>query len=379
MSEKPMVTTEAQVFTIDPVTRSSWVPEASGAVPLSIYYHYDRRAYRVVALDGSQVVINCAITAGMQFKPSSSKFGQWEDPVSKNVYGVNFPSETFLQKFQQAFELAATGKAPEESSDSGPVASGNPAPAASNKANPQSAQPQQSGRQAKALYPFNGSNDTQLSFAAGQVITSVTSTSADSWLQGVIVDANGKTRMGVFPRNYVDLEGSGPSNAATAPTPGAAPVVAPMVVSAVPPMSPVHAHPVKQQQRIHRSSTDESMGAGPSPLVRVGAQRSSSAMSSVSAGTVEGGAAMEALKAENLKLKRALADSSANVKEWEAELQVLKNNNARLLAALQESFGGVESWKVQLSLHQDQNGKLSKKMTELQELHQKFATILSAP
>uniref|UniRef100_A0A6I8NCL9 Homer protein homolog 2 n=1 Tax=Ornithorhynchus anatinus TaxID=9258 RepID=A0A6I8NCL9_ORNAN len=80
-----------------------------------------------------------------------------------------------------------------------------------------------------------------------------------------------------------------------------------------------------------------------------------------------GGTPDAQLKAENDKLKLALAQSSCNVKKWETELQTLRESNARLTTALQESAAGVEQWKKQFSICRDENDQLRNKIDELEE------------
>ena len=54
------------------------------------------------------------------------------------------------------------------------------------------------GNQCKAIYPYTGSQDDELSFEAGDVIN-IVNQDKDDWWSG---ELNGKT--GVFPANYVE-------------------------------------------------------------------------------------------------------------------------------------------------------------------------------
>jgi homer len=64
------------------------------------------------------------------------------------------------------------------------------------------------------------------------------------------------------------------------------------------------------------------------------------------------------LKAENERLKLALAQSSINSRKWEEELTALKTNNSRLTTALQESHSHVDEWKNQLKFYKDECSRL---------------------
>ncbi|XP_050842259.1 homer protein homolog 1-like [Serinus canaria] len=102
--EKPIFSTQAHVFQIDPNTKKNWVPTSKHAVTVSYFYDSTRNVYRIISLDGSKAIINTTITPNMTFTKTSQKFGQWVDSRANTVYGLGFSSEHHLSKFAEKFQ-----------------------------------------------------------------------------------------------------------------------------------------------------------------------------------------------------------------------------------------------------------------------------------
>ena len=54
-SEKPVLTVQAHIFQIDPVTKTSWKPMCDKALPVQFYYHSVNNTYRIISVDGTKV------------------------------------------------------------------------------------------------------------------------------------------------------------------------------------------------------------------------------------------------------------------------------------------------------------------------------------
>jgi len=102
--QQPLYSTLAHVFQIDPDTKKSWLPVSKQAISVSFYYDSSKFIYKVLSVDGSKVLINSTITAGMTFTRTSQKFGQWSDAKNNTVYGLGFSSEADLSKFESKFK-----------------------------------------------------------------------------------------------------------------------------------------------------------------------------------------------------------------------------------------------------------------------------------
>lgn len=102
--QKPLYTTQAHVFQIDPDTKKSWIASCKQAVNVSFYYDSTKYVYKIVSVDNSKILINSTIASGMTFTKTSQKFGQWSDAKGNTVYGLGFSSENDLKKFAEKFK-----------------------------------------------------------------------------------------------------------------------------------------------------------------------------------------------------------------------------------------------------------------------------------
>ncbi len=94
----PIFTTRAHVFQIDPVTKKTWKPSSTQAVPVSYYHDSAKNSYRIISVDGTKALINTLLLPTMRFTKTSLKFGQWTDAKANTVYGLGFGSENDLAK-----------------------------------------------------------------------------------------------------------------------------------------------------------------------------------------------------------------------------------------------------------------------------------------
>eukprot|EP00794_Sanderia_malayensis_P010138 gene10138-11173_t len=117
--EKPVHSSRAHVFQIDPETKSRWLPMSKNAVTVSLYYDAVKRIYRVVSVDGTRALVNSVIQSNMQFTKTSLKFGQFSDQKASNVYGLGFTTEADLNEFSKKFNKAREGVSPVSWSISG--------------------------------------------------------------------------------------------------------------------------------------------------------------------------------------------------------------------------------------------------------------------
>ncbi|XP_057899067.1 homer protein homolog 1-like [Melospiza georgiana] len=117
--KKPIFSTQAHVFQIDPNTKKNWVPTSKHAVTVSYFYDSTRNVYRIISLDSSKAIINSTIIPNMTFAKTSQKFGQWADSRANTVYGLGFSSEHHLSKFAEKFQefKGAAGLAKEKSQE----------------------------------------------------------------------------------------------------------------------------------------------------------------------------------------------------------------------------------------------------------------------
>ncbi|VDO49763.1 unnamed protein product [Schistosoma margrebowiei] len=100
LSELPIFTCQAHVFTINPQTKKSWIPSSSKAVDVNFFYDSNKHCYRIISVEDSsgskKVIINSTLTEKMTFKKTSQKFGQWADSKTGGVHGLGFSSEADL-------------------------------------------------------------------------------------------------------------------------------------------------------------------------------------------------------------------------------------------------------------------------------------------
>ncbi|OXA51090.1 Homer protein 1 [Folsomia candida] len=101
MGESPIFSCKAHVFHIDPVSKKSWIPASTGAVPVSFFYDSSRGLYRIISVEGTKAVINSTVTPSMSFTKTSQKFGQWSDVRANTVYGLGFLSEAELNQVRK--------------------------------------------------------------------------------------------------------------------------------------------------------------------------------------------------------------------------------------------------------------------------------------
>ncbi|XP_037673953.1 homer protein homolog 3 [Choloepus didactylus] len=119
--ERPIFSTRAHVFQIDPETKRNWVPAGKHALTVSYFYDASRNVYRIISFGGAKAIINSTVTPNMSFTKTSQKFGQWADSRANTVYGLGFASEQhltqFAEKFQEVKEAARLAR--EKSQDGG--------------------------------------------------------------------------------------------------------------------------------------------------------------------------------------------------------------------------------------------------------------------
>jgi len=53
--QKPLYTTQAHVFQIDPDTKKSWLPSCKQAVNVSFFYDNTKFIYKVISIENSKV------------------------------------------------------------------------------------------------------------------------------------------------------------------------------------------------------------------------------------------------------------------------------------------------------------------------------------
>lgn len=118
---KEVLSINAHVFQIDPVSRKSWVPFAKDAIPIS-YIVDDQGTYRIeVKLpDTGECVVDSVLQDSMHFTKTSQKFGQWTDQKANTVYGVGFLTEDELQRFTDEFEKGISPPRSRHSSSTSP-------------------------------------------------------------------------------------------------------------------------------------------------------------------------------------------------------------------------------------------------------------------
>lgn len=67
-------------------------------VDVQIFHDSVKHAYRVVSVDGVNILINTLITARISFTKTSQKFCQWIDTKANHVYGLGFANESDLKR-----------------------------------------------------------------------------------------------------------------------------------------------------------------------------------------------------------------------------------------------------------------------------------------
>ncbi|CAD5126156.1 unnamed protein product [Dimorphilus gyrociliatus] len=104
MGEQPIFKVRAFVFQIDPESKKSWVKVSSGEVDVNFYKDVANKAYRIISVEGTKALINSTLTPNMVFNRTSPKFGQWSDSRASTIYGLGFPQDILLEKFQEHFK-----------------------------------------------------------------------------------------------------------------------------------------------------------------------------------------------------------------------------------------------------------------------------------
>eukprot|EP00118_Oscarella_pearsei_P001781 m.8451 g.8451 ORF g.8451 m.8451 type:complete len:385 (+) comp20603_c0_seq2:1398-2552(+) len=108
MGEKPVFSSRAIVFTIDPETKKSWLQSSQSSVPVAFYHDSSRKTYRIISVDSGKALINSTILPTMSFTKTGAKFGQWRDAATNTIYGLGFTTETDLDKFAGYFSEVKT-------------------------------------------------------------------------------------------------------------------------------------------------------------------------------------------------------------------------------------------------------------------------------
>jgi homer protein len=106
MGEKPVFSTKAHVFQLDPQTKKNWKPASKTAILVAFYHDPARKTYRIISVDGGKPLVNSTITPSMTFTKTSPKFGQWTDTRVGTIYGLGFATEPELNKFASQFDDA---------------------------------------------------------------------------------------------------------------------------------------------------------------------------------------------------------------------------------------------------------------------------------
>mmetsp|Transcript_25293 Transcript_25293/g.66136 ORF Transcript_25293/g.66136 Transcript_25293/m.66136 type:complete len:294 (+) Transcript_25293:254-1135(+) len=109
-SEKVVQKVNAHVFKIGD-DKKSWVPLGKPAsIVVMIRHDESRNKFRVVAMNGTEAVINSNIQPDMKFSKTSAKFGQWNDSFASTLYGIGFATEDLLDGFKAAFEAGVEAR-----------------------------------------------------------------------------------------------------------------------------------------------------------------------------------------------------------------------------------------------------------------------------
>jgi homer protein len=58
MGEKPVFSTKAHVFQLDPQTKKNWKPASKTAILVAFYHDPARKTYRIISVDGGKVSCN---------------------------------------------------------------------------------------------------------------------------------------------------------------------------------------------------------------------------------------------------------------------------------------------------------------------------------
>ncbi|CAG7835135.1 unnamed protein product [Allacma fusca] len=287
MGEQPIFTCKAHVFHIDPMTKRSWIPASTAAVPVSFFYDSSRALYRIISVEGTKAVINSTVTPNMSFTKTSQKFGQWSDVRANTVYGLGFPSEAELNKFIEQFqEVKEATRATSKQTGQVPVANGGnvtiPPPAVMTGASPLTPRSQMQGGGGVPMQS-NMQEDPDV------LINNSNETNANSLLKG-IVHQRSQSLSGVPPggtRQDTDSPKHGPGK------------------------------------------TDK-VGQSPETQLKYENERLRLALAQSSMNAKKWEVELSTLKSNNARLTAALQESTANVEEWKKQLQAYKEENQRL-------------------------------------------------
>lgn len=142
---------KAQVYILDPDLQT-WSPHTFSVLPISFYSDPASGRTRIIAMENSEVSslalsssaylstitsppssffaffmkpkVNSLLLPEMTFSRPSDTFGQWLDPTSGDLYGLNFTSKGDAENFESTF-VAGVEKAEiaEKASKAAPAAS----------------------------------------------------------------------------------------------------------------------------------------------------------------------------------------------------------------------------------------------------------------
>lgn len=102
MSETMIFSVKAQVYILDQATQN-WTPATFSVIPVSFYSDASSGRTRIIAMENSEPKINSVILPGMSFHKPSETFGQWLDPASSQLFGLNFTSKADCDNFAKTF------------------------------------------------------------------------------------------------------------------------------------------------------------------------------------------------------------------------------------------------------------------------------------
>ncbi|CAG7835132.1 unnamed protein product [Allacma fusca] len=286
--EQPIFTCKAHVFHIDPMTKRSWIPASTAAVPVSFFYDSSRALYRIISVEGTKAVINSTVTPNMSFTKTSQKFGQWSDPRANTVYGLGFPTEADLNKFIEQFqEVKEATRASSKQTGPVPVANGSnvtiPPPAVMTGASPLIPRSQIQGGGG------GGSLSSNLQDNPDVLINNSNEANANSLLKGI---AHQRSQ---------SLSGAPPGSAGQ-----------------------------DTESPKHGPGKTDKVGQSPETQLKYENERLRLALTQSSMNAKKWEVELSTLKSNNARLTAALQESTTNVEEWKKQLQAYKEENQRL-------------------------------------------------
>jgi predicted nucleic acid-binding Zn-ribbon protein len=82
------------------------------------------------------------------------------------------------------------------------------------------------------------------------------------------------------------------------------------------------------------------------------------------------------LEADRSSLNETIASQLKTISSQQSQIKQLEESIDKLKVAFQQNASNVSIWKQQLQSYQEVNEQLSRKMTEMAELYEKFGDIL---